>query len=82
MLLIDRECVRRLLDAPDPDAALVFVRGDCVVLPEGEIDEGHRGLVVIRRRDLRPFLGEGELTDERLDEVANRLDNVVRDLGA
>ena len=82
MLLIDRECVRRLLDSPDPDAALVFVRGACVVLPEGEIDDAHRGLVVTRRRDLTSLLGEDELTDERLDDLATRLDNVVRDLGA
>lgn len=82
MLLIDRECVRRLLRSPDPDTALVFVRGECVVLAEGEIDDAHRGLVVVRRRDLESLLGGGELTDRRLDELANRLDNVVRDLGA
>lgn len=82
MLLIDRECVRRFLSSPNPDAALVFVRGDCVVLGEGEIDDAHRGLVVARRRDLDPLLGDGDVTDERLDEVAVRLDNVVRDLGA
>jgi len=82
MLLIDRECVRRLLESPNPDTALVFVRGDCVLLAEEEIDDAHRGLVVVRRRDLDSLLGGGELTDERLDEVANRLDNVVRDLGA
>ena len=32
MDLIDRECVRRLLESPDPEATLVFVRGDCLVL--------------------------------------------------
>jgi hypothetical protein len=37
---------------------------------------------VARRADLDPLLGEGELTEHRLDEVAHRLDNVVRDLGA
>jgi hypothetical protein len=82
MLLVDRECVRRFLESPNPDATLVFVRGDCVVLPDGEIDDAHRGLVVARRADLDPLLGEGELTEHRLDEVAHRLDNVVRDLGA
>jgi hypothetical protein len=82
MLLIDRECVRRLLESPDPDTALVFVRGDCVLLSEDEIDDAHRGLVVARRRDLDTLLGGGGLTDQRLDEVATRLDNVVRDLGA
>jgi hypothetical protein len=82
MDLVDRECVRRFLESPNPDATLVFVRGDCVVLPYREIDDAHRGLVVARRADLDSLIGRGTLTDQRLDEVAHRLDNVVRDLGA
>ncbi|GLW09519.1 hypothetical protein Misp01_46480 [Microtetraspora sp. NBRC 13810] len=82
MALIDRECVRRLLDASNADATLVFVRGECVVMPDAEIDDAHRGLVVIRQRDLAGLLPGGPPTEERLDVIAHRLDNVVRDLGA
>ncbi|WP_067184909.1 hypothetical protein [Microtetraspora niveoalba] len=82
MAFIDRECVRRLLEAPDPDAALVFVRGDCVVLPGAEIDDAHRGLVIARRRDLSTHIHGDTITDQQLDLLAERLDNVVHDLGA
>ena len=81
MLLVDRECVRRLLESHDPDATLVFVRGECMVLPAGDVDEAHQGLVVGRREELLRLVPEGDLTDERLDLLAHRLDNVVRDLG-
>ncbi|GAA4068025.1 hypothetical protein [Nonomuraea soli] len=81
MLLVDRECVRRLMESPDPDATLVFVRGECLVLPAGEIDEAHRGLIVGRQEEIARLMPAGDLTDERLDLLAHRLDNVVRDLG-
>lgn len=82
MMLVDRECVRALLESEHPDATLVFVQGDCVVLPAGEVDEAHRGLVIARRDDLRTYVPEGKPTDQVLDDLAHRLDNVVRDLGA
>ncbi len=81
MGLIDRECVRRLLEAPDPGATLVFVGGDCLVLPDGEIDDRHRPLIIARRYELTEFLGGGTATDQQLDVLADRLDNVARDLG-
>ncbi|PZG23094.1 hypothetical protein [Nonomuraea aridisoli] len=81
MPLIDRECVRRLLESDDPDATLVFVRGDCVVLPGGEVDDAHKGLVIARRDDMLPHVPDGAPTDQVLDDLAHRLDNVVRDLG-
>ncbi|MGN9847170.1 hypothetical protein ACTMTI_54725 [Nonomuraea sp. H19] len=80
--LIDRECVRRLLTSEDPDATLVFVRGDCVVLPGAEVDDAHKGLVIARREDLVARVPESGLTDQLLDNLAHRLDNIVRDLGA
>ncbi|GAA2894286.1 hypothetical protein GCM10010517_58950 [Streptosporangium fragile] len=81
MALIDRECVRRLLESPDSDAVLVFVRGDCVVLPAGQLDEQHRRLVIADRRDLVRFTGD-TVTEEQLDMLADRLENVALDLGA
>ncbi|NUP67967.1 MAG: hypothetical protein HOV96_22090 [Nonomuraea sp.] len=83
MSLIDRECVRQLLESKDPDATLVFVRGDCVVLPAAEIDDAHKGLVIATREDVASGLGDGAApSDQALDDLAVRLDNVVRDLGA
>ncbi|MFC5825105.1 hypothetical protein [Nonomuraea insulae] len=82
MSLIDRECVRQLLDSRHQDATLVFVRGDCVVLPAAEVDEAHKGLVIARRDDVVAQLPEGARTDQALDDLAVRLDNIVRDLGA
>ncbi|GHE37189.1 hypothetical protein GCM10017673_44680 [Streptosporangium violaceochromogenes] len=81
MGLVDRECVRRLLESPDPGATLVFVEGDCLVLPDGEIDSRHRPLIVARRYELMEFLHGETATDAQLDMLADRLDNVARDLG-
>ncbi|MFF0306977.1 hypothetical protein ACFYSC_06095 [Streptosporangium sp. NPDC004379] len=81
MALVDRECVRQLLEAEDPDTALVFVRGECLVLVSGQIDDDHRPLVVARRRDLPESLSGDTVTGEQLDALANCLDNAARDLG-
>ncbi|MEU4508629.1 hypothetical protein AB0G05_03950 [Nonomuraea wenchangensis] len=81
--LIDRECVRALLESDRDDATLVYVRGECVVLPDAEVDEAHRGLVIARRDELLARVSRGEkLSDQLLDSLAHRLDNIVRDLGA
>ncbi|MET8862084.1 hypothetical protein ABZW11_03915 [Nonomuraea sp. NPDC004580] len=80
--LIDRECVRRLLDSRHPDATLVFIRGGCEVLPAGEVDDAHKGLVIASRDDVMAQIPGGTPTDEVLDALAHRLDNIVRDLGA
>ncbi|MFG1705029.1 hypothetical protein ACFLIM_17715 [Nonomuraea sp. M3C6] len=82
MSLIDRECVRELLQSRHADATLVFVRGDCVVVPGAEVDDAHKGLVIARRDDVAAHVPAGPLTDATLDGLAHRLDNVVRDLGA
>ncbi|MDA0632178.1 hypothetical protein OUY22_02025 [Nonomuraea sp. MCN248] len=76
MRLIDRTAVRQLVDAPDPDAALVLIRGECVVMPEEEADR-QGGLVLARRREVKHVTG-----DHELDSLAARLDTMARDLGA
>ncbi|MEU5860275.1 MULTISPECIES: hypothetical protein [unclassified Nonomuraea] len=83
MSLIDSDCVRKLLESEHADATLVFVRGDCVVLRAAEIDDAHRGLVIASREDVVSQLPDGAATSgQALDDLAVRLDNVVRDLGA
>ncbi|MDP4509716.1 hypothetical protein [Nonomuraea turcica] len=80
--LIDRECVRRLLESRDTDATLVYVRGDCLVMPAAEVDDAHKRLVIARRDEVLAHLPDSGLTDRVLEDLADRLDNVVRDLGA
>ncbi|MEV0230645.1 hypothetical protein [Nonomuraea sp. NPDC050786] len=82
MSLIDGDCVRELLQSEHPDATLVYVRGECVVLPANEVDDAHKGLVIASRDDIAARLPEGGLSDQALEELAIRLDNVARDLGA
>ncbi|TDC01509.1 hypothetical protein E1267_31720 [Nonomuraea longispora] len=83
MSMIDPECVRQLLDSRHQDATLVFVRGDCVVLPAAEVDDAHRGLVIASREEVAAQLpDEGPPDEQALEAVATRLDNIVRDLGA
>ncbi|MEO3886467.1 hypothetical protein [Nonomuraea sp. B5E05] len=82
MSLIDPECVRQLLDSRHQDATLVYVRGDCVVLPAAEVDDAHRSLVIASRDEVAAQFPDEGPTDETLEAVATRLDNIVRDLGA
>ncbi|MFI9839898.1 hypothetical protein ACIHFD_22885 [Nonomuraea sp. NPDC051941] len=82
MSLVDLECVRRLLQSEEPDATLVFVQGDCVVLPADEVDDAHKGLVIAHRDELAARLPAGGLSEEALEDLATRLDNIARDLGA
>ncbi|GAA1265082.1 hypothetical protein Psi02_63390 [Planotetraspora silvatica] len=97
MSLVDQECVRQLIESPDPDVALVFVRGECVIRSLGEIEremreieegvqaEGvkpHRTLVIVRREDIPGVLSGQPVTEERIASLAHCLDNVARDLGA
>ncbi|MEO3874350.1 hypothetical protein ABGB18_36625 [Nonomuraea sp. B12E4] len=81
MSLIDRECVRELLQSSHSDATLVFVRGDCVVVPATEVDDAHKGLIIASRDDIAPYVPAGPVTDETLDALAHCLDNIARDLG-
>jgi hypothetical protein len=76
MPLIDRTAVRELLDASQQDAALVLLRGECVVMKEAQADE-QGGLVIARRREVR------QVSDDReLDLLVARLDTMARELGA
>jgi hypothetical protein len=94
MSLVDQECVRRLIESPDPDVAVVFVRGECVIRPlveiEREIEEraaagggtSRLPLVIVRREDIPGVLSGQPVTEERIASLAHCLDNVARDLGA
>lgn len=82
MLLVDRAAVQQLVESSDPDAALVYKHGSCLVVSGGSADNPDAGLLVTRRRDITATLSGDAVTDEQLDAVAHRLDNTVRDLGA
>ncbi|MCT9929636.1 hypothetical protein N5079_05310 [Planotetraspora sp. A-T 1434] len=78
MEFVQRDDVRRLLDATEPDAALTLVGGKIVVAAENEAE----GLVIVSRQDLEERLAGEDLSDHDLDRLADALDTVARDLGA
>jgi hypothetical protein len=75
--MITAELVRELLAAPTPDAALVLVDGEVRVSTDSD---GDGGLVVARRDDL--LSGQDAPSEDReLQELAQRLDTAVTELG-
>lgn len=82
MLLVDRDVVRELAASPDPDAALVFTHGGCVVVHVGADAVPDEGVLIVRRHEIEHEVAGGAVPDERLDAVAHRLDNMARDIGA
>jgi hypothetical protein len=78
MAVVGRDDVRRLLESSAPDATMVLIEGRCEIVPGDEAD----GLVIASRRDLESRLKGADLTDQRLDHLAEGLETVVRDLGA
>jgi hypothetical protein len=77
--MITAELVRELLAAPTPDAALVLVDGEVRVSTDSDSD-GDGGLVVARRVDL-PVGQDAPSDDRELQELAQRLDTAVTELG-
>lgn len=82
MQLVDREIVRELAESPDPEAALVFTNGDCVVVSLGKAAVPAAGVLIARRHEIEAELSGSPASPERLDAVAHRLDNRARDMGA
>jgi hypothetical protein len=81
MRLVDQRVVRELVQSQDPDAALVFTGGDCVVVSVGETVEPETGVLIVRRREIAGVCGE-PVGEDRLRVLAHCLDNRARDLGA
>ncbi|GII56923.1 hypothetical protein Pth03_53120 [Planotetraspora thailandica] len=81
MVLVDRECVRRLLESADPNVALVFKRGSCVILPIDQIEDRCRTMVIVRRADIPDIRAGRPVTEERIESLAWCFDNMARDLG-
>ncbi|MEU8193009.1 hypothetical protein AB0C10_04420 [Microbispora amethystogenes] len=77
MRIVGRDEVRALLESPSPDATLVLVAGRCEIVPEAQAE----GLVIVSTRDLRIQTGDGPVDDRRVDELADRLDTLARELG-
>ena len=78
MALVGKKVVTELVASSDPDAALVYRRGSCVV---GSADEAGDpgGVIIARRRDIPAQ--DGQMTDDELEKLAVTLDNIARDLG-
>ncbi|MEO5878137.1 MAG: hypothetical protein ABIS86_15530 [Streptosporangiaceae bacterium] len=74
MNLVDRELLRRLLDSPADDAALLLFEGVCSVV---DAQPGRKGMLDARRRELvLPAVSA-----EQFDRLVHALDNTARDLG-
>ncbi|MGI5164401.1 hypothetical protein ACQEU3_08610 [Spirillospora sp. CA-253888] len=76
--MITVEHVERLLDAEEPETALVVVGGRAEIVPKGE-ETG--GLLVTDRRALVGRLGGDDPSPEALARVAQALDAAVTELG-
>ncbi|GLW25177.1 hypothetical protein Mame01_52190 [Microbispora amethystogenes] len=77
MRIVGRDEVRALLESPSPDATLVLVGGRCEIVPKARAE----GLVIVSSRDLRIQTGDGPVDDRRVDELADSLDTLARELG-
>lgn len=78
-----REHVRQLLSSTEHDPTLVIHRGEALVLPAAEIGEGpYAGaLVVASKDDIVRQMTHGELSEQDLAELAERLAAAVANLG-
>lgn len=82
-MTIDRDVVRRLVDADD-DAVLVLLGGRALVIGAGQLDDdAHRGAFrVISRTDFLQRVGDGtELSDDEVGRQAAILDAEVAEMG-
>ncbi|WP_406815322.1 hypothetical protein [Mycobacterium sp. M23085] len=75
--------VRRLLDSPDADAALVVIEGRAAVVAPVDLDSPeYRGaLQIATRQELVQRVGHAELSERELTEQAEELDTALRNLG-
>jgi uncharacterized membrane protein len=74
--------VRRLLDSPDPKAALVLEEGRIRILSAEEAARDQSAIALINREDLQTQLGSEKANDEELKRQAAMLDSLVNYLGA
>ena len=77
MALVDKEITTELMASSDPDAALVYESGSCVVRSAGEAGKPG-GMIIVRRRDIPAQ--RREMTDDELEKLTVILDNMARDL--
>jgi hypothetical protein len=76
--------VRRLLDSPEDDAALVAIEGRIEVAAPAALESAdYRGaLQIATRQEVLQQVGRAELSDRELAEQAEELDSALRNLGA
>lgn len=79
MQVVDEEVARELMRSPDPDAALVFVKGRCLVVSLAEDATPGAGVLIARRREITTEPPEA-LSGARLHAIACCLDNRARDM--
>jgi len=83
-MMVRADDVRRLLASPEPNGALVVIKGRVEVATPAELDlpEYRGALQVATRQEMVQRAGGEELSDRELAEQAADLDTAVRNLGA
>ncbi|RJL22725.1 hypothetical protein [Bailinhaonella thermotolerans] len=83
MATISAEDVRRLLESGEPEPTLVLLEGRAQVVARRDLEaEPYRGaLVVASRDDVAAGWDPAEVSDDELNQLAQRLDTAVSDLG-
>jgi hypothetical protein len=76
--MITVEHVERLLNAEDPEAALIVIGGRPEVVSAAHATDG---LFVTDRQDVLTQIGEGEPGPDDLRRLAEALDTAVSELG-
>ncbi|WP_369827633.1 hypothetical protein [Mycobacterium sp. E2989] len=76
--------IRRLLDCPDEQAALVAIEGRIDVVSPAQLESpDYRGaLQIATRQEVLQRTGGAQLSERELAEQAEELDTAFRNLGA
>ncbi|OBF12599.1 hypothetical protein A5730_03355 [Mycobacterium sp. ACS4054] len=81
---VNADDVRRLLDSPDEQAALVAIEGRIDVASPAQLESpDYRGaLQIATRQEVLERTGGAQLSEPELAEQAEELDTAFRNLGA
>jgi len=82
-MLISPADMRRLMEADDPDAALVIYQGRAAVIPADDLTAGRYpgALSVTTQRTVLDILGRQVTSEQDIEQLAANLDVTASELG-
>jgi hypothetical protein len=82
-MLIGPADVRRLMEADDPDPALVIYQGRAAVIPAGDLtaDRYPGALLITSRQAVLDILGRHVTSERDIEQLAANLDVTASELG-